>query len=114
MGLGQRKSKGGKGGHRTKNKEYKKGHATKNRFACTGSVALRRLPNDCEYTGTSNQYCSINSTYLGQRVVALQHRDGRSTSISRMCSYCRNAFRTAPPLLGTNYLELMWDNFCNR
>ncbi|CAM9160146.1 unnamed protein product [Laminaria digitata] len=31
MGLGQRKSKGGKGGHRTKNKEYKKGHATKNR-----------------------------------------------------------------------------------
>lgn len=31
MGLGQRKSKGGKGGHKTKNKEYKKGHATKNR-----------------------------------------------------------------------------------
>ncbi|CAM9410860.1 unnamed protein product [Choristocarpus tenellus] len=31
MGLGQRKSKGGKGGHKTKNKQYKKGHATKSR-----------------------------------------------------------------------------------
>ncbi|CAM9742887.1 unnamed protein product [Phaeothamnion confervicola] len=31
MGLGQRKSKGSKGGHKSKNKQYKKGHATKSR-----------------------------------------------------------------------------------
>ncbi|CAM9300659.1 unnamed protein product, partial [Discosporangium mesarthrocarpum] len=31
MGLGQRKSKGGKGCHKAKNKQYKKGHATKSR-----------------------------------------------------------------------------------
>lgn len=31
MGVGQRKSKGGKGGHKAKNKYYKKIHATKNR-----------------------------------------------------------------------------------
>ncbi|CAM9488527.1 unnamed protein product [Sphacelaria rigidula] len=31
MGVGQRKSKGGKGGHKAKNKVYKKIHATKNR-----------------------------------------------------------------------------------
>lgn len=52
MGLGQRKSKGGKGGHRTKNKEYKKGHATKNRYeyAYMGAAASRRSPNDFQGT----------------------------------------------------------------
>lgn len=42
MGLGQRKSKGAKGGHKTKNKEYKKGHATKNR--CVGILILKTIP----------------------------------------------------------------------
>ena len=48
MGLGQRKSKGGKGGHRTKNKEYKKGHATKNRYVCMVQSESQRLPDDHE------------------------------------------------------------------
>jgi Zinc-finger double-stranded RNA-binding len=31
MGIGQRKSKGNKGGHKTKNKQFKKSHCTANR-----------------------------------------------------------------------------------
>ncbi len=31
MGVGQRKKKGNKGGHNTKNKQYKKKHATRRR-----------------------------------------------------------------------------------
>lgn len=46
MGLGQRKSKGNKGGHKTKNKEYKKGHATKNRYIPTAySMCNTYLPD---------------------------------------------------------------------
>ncbi len=43
MGVGQRKKKGNKGGHNTKNKEYKKKHATRRRAMDVDQVSYTCL-----------------------------------------------------------------------
>ncbi|CAM9734533.1 unnamed protein product [Chrysoparadoxa australica] len=69
MGVGQRKSKGNKGGHKAKNKSYKKAHATKSRRMDVDQIqdmlekerehqAKTKFEYDDDLPGAGQHYCT--------------------------------------------------------